>query len=90
LKHDHTASLHPTNATQLLDRDPIYLRDLRGATDWSDRQLQIAALFGLLMYPAPDMVLFVCGILSERGKLEGSTVAAYAQTLRQKGEKPRK
>lgn len=81
LKHANTATLHPSNCTQLLDGDAIYLKDLRGTADWSGRQLQITALFGILMYPAPDVVLFTCDQLVKRGLLDGTLVTGFSATL---------
>jgi hypothetical protein len=73
--------MRPNASNQLLDGDAIYYRDIRTADRWTDRQLQVGALFALLSHPSPDLVTFFMSKLLERGRIDQSVFDSHLQSL---------
>lgn len=76
-----THRMRPNASNQLLDGDAIYYRDIRTADSWTDRQLQVGALFALLSHPSPDLVTFFMCKLLERGRIDQSVFDSHLQSL---------
>lgn len=65
------------DATQMLDGDILYLRDLSGIADWHSDDIKRMALLADGVYNYADIVLRCLDVLQSRGLLQQDQIDTY-------------
>ncbi|MEM6309020.1 MAG: FkbM family methyltransferase [Pseudomonadota bacterium] len=71
-------------ASQWVDGDAVYVRNLEGMAEWSDAQLRNLALFAATVFNSQDLALMCLARLSDRGAAPKNIGAQYATLLQEK------
>ncbi|TCO74005.1 FkbM family methyltransferase [Rhodovulum euryhalinum] len=77
----HARRLKRAEFAQAVDGDAFFVRDLRGAGEWSDEALKRLAILADGVMDCPDLALFALDLLETRGCIGGTVIDDYLTAL---------